>query len=306
MGSPLSLFLAAPFAVGPLPAPQAPAITGSRQAAPQAVLVESPSGAVVAEAALFAGLASAHAVYVGEKHDDALHHQVQLAVLKGLHARRPGLVVGLEMVDGSGQASLDDWSAGRMSDTDFEAFWKKAWGYDFALYEPILRYAKGNGIPLKGLNAPISLISKIYKGGLASLSPAERARLPARVEQTSDADYLAYITRTIDESHGHPPPDRLAKMLAAQAAWNETMGDGVARLLAGGAEAVLVVAGAGHVYFGAGIAESAARRGAGEQAVVLPWPDGGGTAPLADMLRELRDPARAKLKLARYFWLLPS
>lgn len=306
MDGPLALILAAPFMVGALQAPHAPAVSGAALAAPQAVLVESPSGAVIVEADLFAGLSSARAVYVGEKHDDALHHGVQLGVLKGLHARRPGLVVGLEMVDVSGQASLDDWQAGRMSDADFKAFWKKAWGYDFALYEPILAYAKANAIPLKGLNAPIAVISKVYRGGLASLSPADRALLPARVEQTADAGYLAYITRAINESHGNPPPDKLANMLEAQAAWNETMGAGVARLLSGGAEAVLVIAGAGHVYFGAGIAESAARRGAGEQAVVLPWPDGGGTAPLDDMLRDLRDPLESKLKLARYFWLLAS
>lgn len=288
---------------GTLLVPMPPA--GVPASAPSAVVVESPSGSALTDADLFDRLARADVVYAGEKHDDALHHGVQFELLKGLHARRPSLALGLEMVDFEQQPALDDWAAGRMSDADFEAFWKKAWGYDFAMYAPLLRYAKANRLPIVGLNAPRPLVSKVYRGGLAALTPAERARLPASVAQTSDADYLAYITEAIRESHGNPPPAAMANMLMAQAVWNETMGQGVADALAAGSEAVLVVAGSGHMVFKGGVPESAARRRPVTQAVVLPWPDAGGRAPLADMLRELRDPARALLKRSDFFWLLP-
>ncbi len=306
MDGPLSLLLAAPFVVGVLKAPEVPAAKGSARAAPQAVVVEGPSGGVLGQDALFARLAAARVVYVGEKHDEALHHQVQLEVLKELHARKPGLVVGLEMIDRSKQSTLDDWQAGHIDDDAFKTFWRKAWGFDYALYEPILAYAKANAIPLKALNAPISVISKVYRSGLGALIPAERAQLAARVEQTSDPDYLAYIRTAIEESHGHPTPERMANMLEAQAAWNETMGESAAQALADGAETVLVLAGHGHMAFRAGIAESVARRRAAAQAVVIPWPEDGGRAPLADMLRDLRDPAQGRLRLADYFWLLPD
>lgn len=303
----LPLLLSAPFALGPVAAPApAPSPAGRALSAPSALVVEAPSGAVVPDADAFDRLARARVVYVGERHDEALHHGVQLEVLKALHARRPGLVLGLEMVDRGRQASLDAWLAGRMPDADFAAFWKAAWGFDFALYEPLLRFAKANGIPVRGLNAPIAVIGKVYRGGLASLTPAERALLAAKVEQTSDPAYLAYLTRVIDESHGHPPPAALANMLEAQAAWNETMGESVAGLLSAGAGPVLVVAGTGHMVHRAGIAESVSRRVRAEQSVVLPWPDGGGRAPAADMLRELRDPRAGLLSLADWFWLLPD
>lgn len=183
---------------------------------------------------------------------------------------------------------------------------RKAWGYDFALYAPLLRYAKANGLRLVGLNAPRALVSKVYRGGLAALTPAERALLPASVAQTADADYLRYVTDAINESHGNPPPAALANMLEAQAVWNETMGESVADALAAGADGMLVVAGSGHMVFRGGVPESAARRRGVSQAVVLPWPDAGGRAPLADMLRDLRDPARALLRRADFFWLLPQ
>lgn len=301
----LALSVSLPFAAAPLAVPDAPGpVAGRPAAAPAAVVVEAPSGAVVTDADLLDRLARLDAVYAGEKHDDALHHGVQLELLKGLHARRPGLVLGLEMADREQQGELDAWASGRMSDADFEAFWKKAWGFDFALYAPLLRYAKANGVRVVGLNAPRPLVSKVYRGGLAALTPADRARLPAAIAQTADPDYLAYITEAIRESHGNPPPAALAKMLEAQAVWNETMGQGVADALAAGADLVLVVAGSGHMVFRGGVPESAARRRALAQAVVLPWPDAGGRAPLPDMLRELRDPARALLKRADYFWLL--
>lgn len=279
---------------------------GSPAAPPSAVVVEAPAGGVVTDRDLLDRLARADVVHVGEKHDDALHHGVQFEVLKGLHARGRRPTLGLEMVDRSQQATLDGWAAGRVSDADFETFWKKAWGYDFAMYAPMLRYARAAGLRIVGLNAPRAVISKVYRGGLASLSPADRALLPASVAQTSDPDYLKYITDAINESHGNPPPDKLANMLEAQAAWNETMGESVSDALAAGSECVLVVAGSGHMVFRGGVPESAARRRAVSQAVVLPWPDAGGRAPLAEMLRDLRDPARGLLKRADFFWLLPD
>lgn len=306
MESLLPLLLAAPFAAGPLKNPAPPAVRGAAQSAPQAVVVEAPSGGVIGQDGLFDRLARSAIVYVGEKHDEALHHLVQLEVLKGLHARRPGLVLGLEMVDRESQPVLDEWQSGRMSDADFAAFWQKAWGFDYALYAPLLSYAKANGIRVRGLNAPISLISKIYRGGLSSLSPADRARLPARISPIAHAGYLDYVTRALTEGHGEVSPERLARMLEAQQAWNETMGEGVIAALAEGAPLVFVAAGTGHMLFRSGIAESVDRRAALPQSVVLPWPDGGGRSPLSDMLRELRDPAQGRLKLADFFWLLPS
>ena len=275
-------------------------------AAPTAVVVESPSGAAVTDGDLLDRLARADVVYAGEKHDDPLHHGVQFELLKGLHARGRRPALGLEMVDRGQQATLDSWAAGSVSDADFEAFWKKAWGYDFAMYAPMLRFAKAEGLRIVGLNAPRAVISKVYRSGLASLTPADRALLPASVAQTADADYLRYITDAINESHGNPPPDKLANMLEAQAAWNETMGESVSDALAAGADGVLVVAGSGHMVFGGGVPESAARRRALSQSVVLPWPDAGGRAPLPDMLRDLRDPALSLLKRADFFWLLPQ
>jgi uncharacterized iron-regulated protein len=172
------------------------------------------------------------------------------------------------MVGYEDQPTLDAFMSGAMSETDFAAWWKKNWGYDFAIYKPIFDAAKAAGVPAYGLNAPISLVKAVSKGGLASLSPADRARLPAVVQESADARYRQFVHDSV-AGHGPLTPDQLKNRLEAMAVWNETMGEKAAGIVASG-RVVLVVAGQGHVLYKAGVPESAARRGAGPVKVLLP------------------------------------
>src|ERR1035437_3938532 len=53
-------------------------------------------------------------VFVGERHDAAEHHKLQLEVLKGLKEKGKSLAIGMEMFEGSSQKMLDAWSAGKV------------------------------------------------------------------------------------------------------------------------------------------------------------------------------------------------
>ncbi len=150
---------------------------------------------------------------------------------------------------------------------------------------------------------PRALIREVSRKGVAGLSPADRAKLPASIQESADPRYRAYVEASLD-GHGPMPPDRRAKMIEVQAVWNETMGENVARLSASG-RLVVVVAGQGHLFYGAGIPESAARRRALKSVVVLPYPLDGGYRPLPDLLRALQDPASSDIALGDYFRLLP-
>lgn len=255
-------------------------------------------GAVLDLPALARRLDSAQVVYVGEKHDEAADHLAQRDVLLALLSRGRRVVVGLEMLDAAQQGELDGWLSGAVSDADFSAYWKKAWGFPFELYKPLLEACRDNHVPVRALNAPISVIGQIARGGLASLSPAQRAFLPARVRQTDDADYLAFIKESI-VGHAGAGSAEEARMLEAMAAWNETMGKAVADAASSGAT-VLVAAGEGHMLYKAGIPESARRRAPLSQAVILPYPQDGQARPLADLLHAL---SGADGRLADYFWL---
>jgi uncharacterized iron-regulated protein len=265
------------------------------------VVVASPSGAAEDWDAFVDGLMAAKIIAVGEKHDEASHHLVQAKVLAAAAARDPKLVVGLEMVSQDQQAELDDFQSGKTSEADFTAWWNKNWGYDYAIYKPVFDAARLGKVKIYGLNAPIALVKAVAKKGLSGLTPAERAALPASIQDSADPRYQAFVK---DALSGHGlPPDAVARMIEAQAVWNETMGEKAAALAA--ASRVLVIAGQGHMLWRAGIPESAARRGAGPSVVVLPYPLDGRILPIPDQLKRLRDPASGELVMADDFVLIP-
>ncbi len=215
-----------------------------------------------------ADLASATVVAVGESHDSVADHNLQAEVLTALAARTPKLAVAFEMVCYEDQAVLDSFMSGALSEAGFAVWWKKNWGYDYSLYKPIFDAAKAAKLQAFGLNAPIGLVKAVSKGGLSSLTPADRARLPFQIMQSADPRYRQYV---LDAVSGHGPltPDQLRNRLEAMAVWNETMGEKISLLTAEG-RTVLVIAGQGHVLYKAGILESAARRGAGPVKALLP------------------------------------
>lgn len=276
--------LAVAFGVAwtPVAAPVPHAVLTPSAASAPAVFDSNGTARTWTEA--LADLATVRVVAVGESHDDADHHRLQAEVLSALAPRAP-LAVAFEMVGFEDQATLDGYMSGAMSEADFAVWWKKNWGYDFAIYKPIFDAAKTAGVPAYGLNAPRDLVKAVSKGGLASLSPADRARLPASVQESGDARYRKFVYDSI-AGHGPLTPDQLKNRTEAMAVWNETMGEKAASIAATG-RVVLVIAGQGHVLYKAGVPESAARRGAGPVKVLLPLdaaptPD---DLPLADWFR---------------------
>lgn len=297
-----ALTLSAVLAVTP-PAtvPGSPVPSAAPGAAPTVV---ARSGAALTSYADYLGaIQAASIVAVGEKHDEPGHHAVQREVLVEMALRGRDMVIAMEMLSPEDQPAVDDFLSGRMSDADFGAYFQKQWGFDYSLYSGLFDTARAVGIPVVGVNVPRALIRQVSRVGVAGLPPAERAKLPASIAPSADARYRAYVEASLD-GHGPMPADRRARMIEVQSVWNETMGENVARLAATG-RLVVVIAGQGHMLYGAGIPESAARRGAPQALVVLPYPLDGGSMPLPEQLRALQDPASTDIALGDYFRLLP-
>jgi uncharacterized iron-regulated protein len=285
----------------PVAAPAAPAAPAAA-AAPAPVVAAAPSGTITPWDAFVAGLLKDRVIAVGEKHDEASHHLVQARVLSALADRDPSLVVGFEMVSSDQQGELDGFASGKISEADFAAWWKTNWGFDYAIYKPIFDAARARHLRMVGLNAPIGVVIDVAKKGLAGLTPAERAQLPASIQESSDARYRDFVAASLA---GHKmPPDATKRMIEAQAVWNETMGANAAKLAAAGSR-VLVIAGQGHVFWKAGVLESAARRGAAPVAAVLAYPLDGRHLTVPQAMKQLRDPKSGDLALADDFVLVP-
>ena len=64
-------------------------------------------------------LAKADVVFVGEQHNDAATHRLELAILEGLGRRRNSIIVAMEMFERDTQQTLDNYLAGKISEQEF-------------------------------------------------------------------------------------------------------------------------------------------------------------------------------------------
>jgi uncharacterized iron-regulated protein len=189
------------------------------------VVLDGRSGRELPAAELWTWLRDARAVCAGEQHPSPHDHWAQLQILDHVSAPAAGtLALGLEMVQRPFQGVLDDWSAGRIDDATLLARtgWQDRWGFDFALYRPMLALARQRQAVLLALNAPSELVKRIAKGGVDGLAADDRARLPALV--LDDARHRAWFDRvmaSMGEDHGDPhaqPPPPAADATHAPAA----------------------------------------------------------------------------------------
>jgi uncharacterized iron-regulated protein len=256
-------------------------------------IVDARTGRQVDEPAFWKALGAARAVCVGEDHPNPHHHWAQLRVVDAL-ATGASIGLGLEMVQRPFQGVLDDWAARRIDDAALLSGtgWADRWGYDFAMYRPMLQAAVEAGGQVVALNAPRELTKKVSKGGLASLSAQEKAQLPELV--LDDARHRAWFDGVMEamggaSAHGDRADReggtaRAERIYSVQVLWDETMADGAARWLAAGAgRSMVILAGNGHCHDSA-IVSRLRRRGVERVVSVRPIVDHGGE--LAEALAE--------------------
>lgn len=230
-------------------------------------------------------LANKRVVFIGENHDRFEHHLVQLAIISGLYERRPNLAIGMEFFQVPFQRYLDEYVAGRLDD---EALLEATeyfdrWGFDFRLYQPILRFAQEHQLPVVALNVSKELVQAVSEGGIGGLAPADRAKLPAHIAP-ADSAYRERL-RSIFELHPSDGLKDFERFVEVQLLWDEAMADTAARYLVNNPDRVLVVlAGNGHLAFRSGIPNRVQRRVDVESAVVLNGTGNGIEPDIADYI----------------------
>jgi uncharacterized iron-regulated protein len=209
------------------------------------------------EPELWEQMARSRVICFGEQHDSPQHHYAQSRALQELatrsaKAQRP-LAVGFEMFQRPYQAPLSAFVAGSVTEAQFlqDSEYAKRWGFDFALYRPLLLTAREFSLAVVALNAPKELTRKIGRSGLGGLSPAERDLLPEL--NLEDTDHKAYFDAAMGDHPMPPGAPKLEDMYAAQVVWDETMADTAVRWLtqAGEGSQLIVFAGAGHCHHSA-------------------------------------------------------
>lgn len=219
----------------------------------------------LSEPELWERLVSYRLVCLGEQHDDPSHHYAQRRAIEELGRRHApaqrAFAVGLEMFQTPYQPALTGFVTGALEEAELleQSEYGTRWGFDFALYRPLLEAVRALGASALALNAPRELTRKIGRAGLDALDADDRELLPAL--DLDDADHRSYFSKAMQ---AHPMPaggPRFEDMYAVQVVWDETMADGAVRWLtaAGPASRALILAGSGHCHRSA-IPARAARR----------------------------------------------
>lgn len=161
-------------------------------------------------------------VVIGETHDNQAHHDLQLKIIRTLYEGGAPLAVGLEMFKAESQELMEKWWRWGMPTEQFEALYRENWGMPWILYRDIFLYSRQKRIPLVGLNVPREVIAKVAREGFASLTEAERKKLPPGLTCTLDEAYRSFIRSTFTE-HAHASGRSFEHFCEAQMVWDTAM-----------------------------------------------------------------------------------
>jgi len=192
-------------------------------------------------------LRKATLVFVGETHDNELHHRLQLEIIRDLYSAKAPIAVGMEMFTASSQEYLNSWIAGKINPDDFIRVYYKNWGFPWPVYRDILLYVRDNKIPTIGLNIPPEISRKVASSGFSSLSKEEREKLPPETGCAVDEHYMKFIKRAY-AMHGHGGKQFL-HFCEAQLLWDQVMAVNLVEFLRKNpGRMVVVLTGNGHAW----------------------------------------------------------
>lgn len=229
---------------------------------------------------LFRRAAKAPIVLLGEQHDSAEHHRWQLQTLAGLHAHRPDLALGMEMFPRRVQPVLDRWVAGDLTEEQLlaETDWRTVWGYDSALYMPLLHFARMNHIPVVALNIDRALTARVGREGWSQIPTDAREGVgdPAKADPAyTDSLAEIYAAHGRDGKPGEVREDpAFLRFQEAQLLWDRAMAEALADTHHRTGATVVGIIGAGHMERRHGIPHQLTDIGIPDAMVLLPWSAG--------------------------------
>ena len=235
------------------------------------------NGQAVTPHELIAQLAKTPRLIVGEQHDNRDHHTLQLWLLQTLGQQRPQGSLLLEMLTPDQQPKLDAVRRASSMPADLPAAlaWQKGW--DWALYEPVIRFALSQPYPLLAANLDAVELRAFYTKP-PTLNGA----------RSNAASVKNELLAQIGESHcGLLPTTQMPAMLAVQQQRDLRMAE---RLLEAPTPSVLF-AGAYHARKDVGVPIHVLDLGAPEAPTVLMLAQQGSEVTVA---------------MADYVWYTPS
>ena len=240
-------------------------------------IFDGATGANLTWSDLLTRVGGVDVVLVGERHDDATGHAVQLALVEDALRARPGGALSLEMLERDEQPLVDDYGDGiltrdQFATRTFSTNWGASGGWA-AWYQPIVDAAHETGAPVVAANAPRRYVRLARTDGYERLASLGEPRT-SWYDLPHDLDYDAYLGRFREAmGHGHGEggmtDEQIEESFRSQLIWDATMAESIARAHRAGAAPVIHLVGGFHVEFDGGTAQELRARASGARTLVI-------------------------------------
>jgi len=179
-------------------------------------------------------IGNSDAVFLGEQHDDAVGHAVQLEIFKrAVEKYSPArkVALSLEMFERDTQVVLNEYLAGQITESHF-LLSSRPWGNYKTDYRPLVELARSKHLDVIAANAPRRYVNMVSRGGRSVLSglskQAKEWIAPLPYSEPSDA-----YSKKFKALMGDSPEAKVGidNILASQALWDATMSNSVAKYL---------------------------------------------------------------------------
>ena len=198
-------------------------------------------------------------ILIGEEHDDATGHAVQLAVVEDVFSRRDGGTLAMEMLERDEQLLIDDHADGVIDAKTFaketgSTSWSGEGSWE-AWYQPIVDAAHSNGAKVIGANAPRRYVRLARTDGWERLEEMSEDRqvLFSIPEPPIDGVYRERFFEIMSPTDNDGmvesgiDPSIVESFYRAQQVWDSTMAESVAEAVQQKSLPVILMAGRFHI-----------------------------------------------------------
>ena len=208
-------------------------------------------------------LEGARVIYIGEKHDETYHHQIQEKIIRRFHRQAMPFAVGMEMVDVTQQPALDDYLEKRTPWSEFSRAtgFDRGWGRTSPAYQRILSWCRKEAVPVVALNAPPRVARKLARN--EPLTVEQKRLIPNFPEPPGGFEQFRVAMS------GHQTGDSLRRYYEAQRAWDQTMAGRIHAWLSSHPGTIVVLLGRFHADPRTGVPWYVAQRSSARQLILL-------------------------------------
>ncbi|HKS30293.1 MAG TPA: ChaN family lipoprotein [Pyrinomonadaceae bacterium] len=182
------------------------------QKPPAGFRVYDSSGKVVTLDEVVAAMSTAEVVFIGETHNDAVAHRVELQLVEAATARygaqassaRREVTLSLEMFERDVQTTLDEYLGSLILEKQLLSD-SRPWNNYQTDYRPLIEFARANSLPVIAANVPTryaNRVSRMGRGALAALSPQAKAWISPLPYGEASAAYAAKFNRAMEGMGG--------------------------------------------------------------------------------------------------------